>query len=100
MSDQFRFCIYCGVDIYTALPMHREDCPELTGVFPVLKQDVGPDGLQCFDCHAELLEGDSYMERKFGKDEQDLTELQRGASFEGLVGVVLVCTGCGVLAHD
>lgn len=70
-DDPFRFCIYCKADCYVDEPEHTADCPQSTGLFPILDQDLGPkcsacghqDGVCCGQCERPFALGDCYVLR-------------------------------------
>lgn len=63
--DAFRWCIYCGCDCWLEEPIHRDDCPSETGVFPY----PGPCGLMpgepetvCSKCKVPFREAGFYVQ--------------------------------------
>jgi len=53
-----RMCPYCGAD--TDNHRHQIGCPHLTGLFPVLHDDIG---LSCVSCDTKFTLGSCYMDR-------------------------------------
>ncbi len=56
-------CVYCGApwpDPILDLE-HKSDCPSITNLYPVRKQDVDPHGFCCTSCGEEFKIGDFYI---------------------------------------
>jgi hypothetical protein len=83
MSDpDYRYCTYCKCDCDDfpgAKPDHAEDCPDVTGLFPVSVKDIR-EHLQCLDCSEPFKPGDYYVQVR---EEHDIADI--------------VCLGCGML---
>lgn len=73
-EERYRYCVFCGADCHEDEPAHRDDCPSVTGVWPVREEDFGPKcvhcgqgafgGMRCMDCGSDLKMGDHYMHRE------------------------------------
>lgn len=97
-DERYRYCVFCGVDCHDDEPVHKADCPSVTGVYPVREQDFGPKcfhcgkgafgGMRCMDCGAELKLGDHYMHRLVEEGDP----LLPGA--EGAEINEVICVGC------
>lgn len=83
MSDpDFRYCVYCGCDCddFPGIePDHTQDCPNVTGLFPVSVRDIRAQ-LTCMDCNELFKPGDYFVRVR---EERDIAEE--------------VCVGCGAL---
>lgn len=80
MSDErdlFRYCIYCGADCEASSVEHAEDCPQATGLYPVIDQDLGPrcskcgyeEGMCCSACGHSFQRGEFYVLRDMATGE-------------------------------
>lgn len=103
MSVDFRRCVHCGVDCFADgweegderayrdenEVEHADDCPMVTGLFPVTMAELGmrgpndpyAHGMICMDCHAPFALGDVYARR----------------DVDGVFEIV--CVGCRVLSE-
>lgn len=101
-DDPFRWCIYCHTDCRVDEPEHADDCPSVTNVWPVRKQDLQPEcsacghleGMLCGDCHQPFEVGDFYMHREMAGPSIDFGfgPLAEARVYE------IICIGCA--AHD
>lgn len=80
-------CVHCGVDIEE--DDHPEDCPSVTGVYPVTPRDCWPAGMLCDRCDTEFWPGDFYSLIQVGSEYDQATS---PPVYE------VACTGCAVLA--
>lgn len=96
--EPFRWCVYCDADCDLPEPPHEDDCPQVTGIYPVRDEDCGPPCAHCgkrsFDvptcstCGTALEVGDRYMLRELDPGDPLLPGVE-GASVSELI-----CVGC------
>ena len=97
-EDPFRWCA-CGADCYADEPEHTDECPSVTGVYPVTEQDLGirgpndpyAHGMRCMDCEADFKVGDHYTHREVEASNPLLPGIEGAAVYE------VVCLGCAAL---
>jgi hypothetical protein len=95
-AEPFRWCVHCDVDCDADEP-HREDCPSVTGIWPVTAEPhcatcSCDHGIRCGACGAVLAVGDVFMHREVEAADPSLPGLG-GAPVH-----LAVCVGCA--AHD
>ncbi len=61
-QDSLPPCGYCKAPwfVISLDPDHKDDCPMVTSVYPVLKEDLQGDGFVCEMCDKPFVLGDSY----------------------------------------
>jgi hypothetical protein len=97
-AEPFRWCIYCDADCEQSSPEHADDCSSVTGLYPVIEQDMTPRcpkcgytaGMSCSQCGHDFSLGEFYVLR-------DLTTGEVTLPTENSVSEP-VCVGCGALA--
>lgn len=87
-NGDFDTCVYCeATGCESGDADHAEDCPIVTGIFPVTLRDMWPNGpAQCSTCHTLLWPGDTYS---------TIPQEPIGGIPVGLVA----CTGCAILGQ-
>jgi predicted RNA-binding Zn-ribbon protein involved in translation (DUF1610 family) len=96
-GDPFRYCVYCNADCAVDESQHSGDCPTVTGLWPVRKEDLGLEcprcgyqhGMRCMDCEAEFKIGDFYIHRELDPGDPHLPGVEGAAIHE------IICVGCG-----
>jgi hypothetical protein len=64
VNDPFRWCVYCEADCYEDDPRHDDDCPSLTGLYPIDGAEFWPHGpVACIECGEPFAPGDHYVLR-------------------------------------
>lgn len=102
MSDgwdpNFDVCVFCGTDgCAMGTDVHAEDCPSTTGVFPVHKQDLGPECPHCGKGFREHDFGCCRCDHTFSLGEQ-YHHIRIEDTGESFPGYEVVCAGCA--AHE
>jgi hypothetical protein len=96
--EPFRWCVFCDADCHEDDPEHADDCPSITGIFPVRLHKhcdscTCNGTIRCMDCGAELKVGDFYMHREI-----EGTDFMAVSPFAGAAVSEVICMGCK--AHD
>lgn len=96
-ADVFRWCVYCEADCWADEPEHAEDCPAVTGVWPVRESDLdscphcgeATREMFCMDCGSPLVAGDHYA----------LRDIETGEMAVRPEWGEVVCLGCAALTE-
>ncbi len=83
-------CIYCGAPWpheYADID-HRPECPFVTNLWPILRQDVEPHGFGCCGCQTMFSVGDVYVQVPHTGDD--------GHTDDGIVEIL--CLSCAFAA--
>jgi hypothetical protein len=67
-------CVFCGADCNLPEPDHADDCPSVTGLYPVIERDLmcpgcgeTYEGMLCSECEEPFKIGDHYTHRQIGE---------------------------------
>jgi hypothetical protein len=91
-NDEAKFdadrCIYCGAPgctIESVEVQHRPECPSVTNVWPVRKEELHPHGMACAVCPTVFKEDDFYTQIPSESDDSVF---------------IAVCLACGLTRRD
>ena len=89
MTDPLGPCVYCGAPwhLQSLAIIHKDDCPMVTGLYPVLQQDLPRtgEGMCCMACGGPFEVGDMSCRRNLEGNWSDI--------------VIVICMSCALLAR-
>ena len=98
LEDRYRWCVFCGADCWVSpeFQSHADDCPSVTGVFPVRGEELGGLCESCGEPSRSM--GCCRCDHTFSLGEH-YHRLRIPDTDDSMPGYEVVCAGCAAHAE-